>query len=376
MPTPEAHGGHIHLLIPELSDLLVASAETISPELAMALSAVTARAVPAPVSLHCLFAEQAPLAALAWQQDGHSDGHSDDHSDDDSHSDCGGNSNSDEYIVRADPVHLQADMTRVHLLQVTDFALPPAAADALIDSLQPLFAEHAMQLLRGAADAACERWYVRSAQTLPAAWVPPWQALGRPLESSLASSADGRFWLRLQAEAQMLMHAHPLNQQRQQQGLPALNSLWFWGGGSLPPATVRTAAAARWSAACVQSAQLAGYCRWTQIQQWQLDAPGSVLATLPAADHLLLEWRLDRRRSQAENTRALQALLAMLLSDRQQRTLTLQSVAGRCLQLSPVTAWRRLLSGWRNRLPTQQRAAQAHWLRHGYWLANLDASAA
>ncbi len=32
----------------------------------------------------------------------------------------------------------------------------------------------------------------------------------------------------------MLLHTHPVNQQRVARGAPAINSLWLWGGGVLP----------------------------------------------------------------------------------------------------------------------------------------------
>jgi hypothetical protein len=37
-------------------------------------------------------------------------------------------------------------------------------------------------------------------------------------------------------ELQMLLHQHPVNEQREEQGRPTINSLWFWGNGEAPPA--------------------------------------------------------------------------------------------------------------------------------------------
>ncbi len=41
----------------------------------------------------------------------------------------------------------------------------------------------------------------------------------------------------------MFLHGHPINEKRQSAGKPAVNSLWLWGGGSLP-----TPQPATWSA--------------------------------------------------------------------------------------------------------------------------------
>jgi hypothetical protein len=105
----------------------------------------------------------------------------------------------------------------------------------------------------------------------------------------------------------------------------------------------------------------------------QLDSPGSVLSALPDGDRLLLEWRLDRRRSQAENWSALVALLQLLLADRQRRQLTLQCVAGRCLQLTFARSWRRWLGSLRSKLPMAASASGWHQQQQLRWLAGMDA---
>jgi hypothetical protein len=46
-------------------------------------------------------------------------------------------------------------------------------------------------------------------------------------------------WRHAINEAQMVLHAHPVNQARQAAGQPVVNSLWPWGGGRLPAATHR-----------------------------------------------------------------------------------------------------------------------------------------
>jgi len=43
----------------------------------------------------------------------------------------------------------------------------------------------------------------------------------------------------LMNEAQMLLHEHPVNAEREARGEPALNSIWFWGGGVMAAAKAR-----------------------------------------------------------------------------------------------------------------------------------------
>ncbi len=43
----------------------------------------------------------------------------------------------------------------------------------------------------------------------------------------------------LMNEAQMLLHEHPVNAEREARGEPALNSIWFWGGGVIDATKAR-----------------------------------------------------------------------------------------------------------------------------------------
>ncbi len=58
---------------------------------------------------------------------------------------------------------------------------------------------------------------------------------GAAFDGELAGSAlPLTRWLN---EVQMFLHGHPINEKRQAAGQPAINSLWLWGGGTLPAAT-------------------------------------------------------------------------------------------------------------------------------------------
>jgi hypothetical protein len=55
--------------------------------------------------------------------------------------------------------------------------------------------------------------------------------LGKIANPYIEQSRQNLPWYKLLNEIQMFMHQHPVNQQRIQRGLVAINSLWFWGGG-------------------------------------------------------------------------------------------------------------------------------------------------
>jgi hypothetical protein len=60
------------------------------------------------------------------------------------------------------------------------------------------------------------------------------QVAGRDIDPSLPQGRDAAGWHAIMNEVQMLLHNHPVNIAREQRGEPAINSLWFWGGGVLP----------------------------------------------------------------------------------------------------------------------------------------------
>jgi hypothetical protein len=92
-----------------------------------------------------------------------------------------------------------------------------------------------------------ERWNLRLAAPAPGFQDLPdatsRTALPLPLDASYAP------WRHALNEAQMVLHAHPVNQARAAAGQPVVNSLWPWGGGRLPAPDSLGAAAhdALWS---------------------------------------------------------------------------------------------------------------------------------
>ncbi|MCC4609863.1 phosphoglycerate mutase [Xanthomonas campestris] len=137
--------------------------------------------------------------------------------------------------VRADPAYVVPDMQGARLMGYGE-ALGPTAEDVavLLPLLKPMFGDAGFLL-----DAPTpSRWYLRLSPdaTLPD-FVPPDVAIGDDLFEHLPAGAAGRRWRALLTEAQVLLHQHPWNEGRVASGKPAINSLWFWGGG-VPPHAV------------------------------------------------------------------------------------------------------------------------------------------
>lgn len=132
------------------------------------------------------------------------------------------------YWLRADPVHLQAQRDQLVLVDSAMLAITADEAGALTATLNQHFAQDKLRFIpRHPA-----RWYIALDTAADLTTHPLPQIAGRAINERLPSGAEGQRWNQLLNEAQMLLHAHPINQMRETQGQPAINSVWVWGGGA------------------------------------------------------------------------------------------------------------------------------------------------
>ena len=137
----------------------------------------------------------------------------------------------DALWLSADPAWVQPDMNGVRLLACGRMGLGLDEAQALAETLRPVFDDAGMQLEISTPD----HWHLRlPADTPLPGLAAPSQALGEDLAQHLPQGAHGRRWRVLQNDIQVLLHQHPLNAQRRMRGQSLVNSLWLWGGGRLP----------------------------------------------------------------------------------------------------------------------------------------------
>lgn len=133
----------------------------------------------------------------------------------------------DSYWLCADPVHLRFHHERIVLADAGAFELSADETGALIGALNAEFGDLGQF---HAADP--RRWYLRLHAAVdhvaePLSAIAGKRVAGDPLgaKSPLAGILN---------EIQMFLHNHPVNQRRAGSGQPAVNSLWLWGGGTLP----------------------------------------------------------------------------------------------------------------------------------------------
>lgn len=194
--------------------------------------------------------------------------------------------------VRADPAYVHPDINGARLLAIGDpLGLDEAAAETFLRTLRPVFGDAGMPIEAGSPS----RWYLRVQPGAPLpAFTAPDAALGSDLFDHLPPGDTGRRWRALLSEAQVMLHQHPLNAERAGRGLAPVNSVWFWGAGTLPD-TVRTPYASILSDDEVVAAfaRLAGRRPAALPARWPgpVDAPAAFdLRRLRSLDVLCSAW--------------------------------------------------------------------------------------
>jgi hypothetical protein len=146
--------------------------------------------------------------------------------------------------ICVDPVHLRLHQERLILADGNSLAIAVEEAESIVAEFNRHFADTGTFHV-----AAPDRWYLRLAADTDLGHfdVLPLSAVsGRRVGRQLPETPRLRELRRLLNEAQMVLHAHPVNERREAQGQSTINSLWMWGAGVLP-ATAAGDIAAVWS---------------------------------------------------------------------------------------------------------------------------------
>ena len=134
--------------------------------------------------------------------------------------------------MRADPVHLRADIADLVLFDADDADVSSdesrSLAQTVNDALRPdgpfIDAAHP------------NRWYVALDAPTRMATTPLTMATGARVSTVMPQGPDAPRWHRWMNEVQMALHECPANIERERRGAAPINSVWLWGAGSLPPA--------------------------------------------------------------------------------------------------------------------------------------------
>ncbi len=136
------------------------------------------------------------------------------------------------YWLAADPVTLVPGRDDVRLTVAVDDLAPEETA-ALLALLNLHFDADGLEFIAPEPNA----WFVKAPATQQLTTRPIEVVVGRTLRTLLPAGADAGQWRRWHNEIQMLLHEHPVNIIRADDARPAVNSVWFWGGGTYPAST-------------------------------------------------------------------------------------------------------------------------------------------
>lgn len=134
------------------------------------------------------------------------------------------------FWLRAEPVQLVPDRDSLVLMPSDTLMLDESESLALLKAFNAHFAQDQVELLYGGA----ARWYLKVLQPVDIKTQTIDELRFRPVNDAYPTGNAANYWRKLMNEAQMLFYSHPVNERRRNQGLPEVNSVWFWGEGVLP----------------------------------------------------------------------------------------------------------------------------------------------
>lgn len=139
------------------------------------------------------------------------------------------------WIAAADPVYLEPRLDHLRLHALRGVGIPSS-------DLRPLF-DHLQKTLAGGRRYGFARLgssgYLRAEQPISTAAVPAYVVDQREPGEFLPSGEHTALHRNILSEIEMALHEHEVNQRRNEEGLPPVNSLWLWGGGCAPERTTR-----------------------------------------------------------------------------------------------------------------------------------------
>ena len=135
-----------------------------------------------------------------------------------------------QYVLHADPVHLCADRDSLLLFDAGGLVITDEEAATFERAFNTHFSADGFRLHA----ASARDWYLLVDSDPEVVMRTLGDVSGRDVNAFLPVGPKERDWRRLLNETQMLFHSMDVNQAREASGEPAVNGLWFSGGGRMP----------------------------------------------------------------------------------------------------------------------------------------------
>ena len=130
-------------------------------------------------------------------------------------------------LLCADPVYIHPDRDEALLYAHEEINLNEDEAIELVALINAHYQDESWTLHM----ASPHRWYIRTEDEHEVYAASIHEVKGKNIFEFLPRGEHGRYWQQCLNEIQMLLHSCDINQQREQDGLLPVNSLWFWGAG-------------------------------------------------------------------------------------------------------------------------------------------------
>ena len=132
------------------------------------------------------------------------------------------------YWLYAAPVHLVLQRDTFSLAAPVPLALESEESAALTAALNKHFAADGLAFFWHET-----QWFLRLAQNPNVQTHAPQAALNKAVGDYLSTGEGATKWASFTNEIQMLLFEHPVNLTREAKKLPAINSIWCYGGGQI-----------------------------------------------------------------------------------------------------------------------------------------------
>lgn len=133
------------------------------------------------------------------------------------------------WTLFADPVHLRADRDRVLLLAAEQLQVSEMEAQTLCAAIERLYQDESWRLVA----ITPQTWCISLPHPTAVEFTPLSDVMGEDVYPLLPGGEQARYWRQRLNEVQMLLHDTEVNRTRSASGALEINSVWFWGEGSV-----------------------------------------------------------------------------------------------------------------------------------------------
>jgi len=132
--------------------------------------------------------------------------------------------------LRADPVHLVPGRKGLLMVANQELELSNAESEDLVKEIAAAVLDEGW-ILKAPNP---HRWYLKPSSVPEITTTPLDVVMGKDIDAFLPDGDDARNWHTRLNEIQILLHTSKINEKREANNKLTVNSVWFWGGGTLP----------------------------------------------------------------------------------------------------------------------------------------------